>query len=113
VEWGSHTASHGFLDRVSDAEVSREIVSSKARLEALIGSTVRCLAYPNGYADARARRAAHEAGYVAALTTEGALLHPSASPVAWPRLNVGDQPAGMLRMEVTGALAALRKLRAA
>ena len=111
VEWGSHTASHGFLDRLSDEEVEREVCTSKHRLEALTGTPIRLLAYPNGYYDDRVQRAARRADYAAALTVQGACVGRSSPPFAIPRFDVGGHPSRMLALEVTGALGALRRLR--
>jgi peptidoglycan/xylan/chitin deacetylase (PgdA/CDA1 family) len=64
VEIGSHTISHPHLPRLGEAAIERELVESKAHIEAELGSC-RLLAYPYGEHDERARRAARAAGYVA------------------------------------------------
>ena len=113
VEWGSHTASHGFLDRVSDAELEREVSDSKQRLEAVTSHAVRLLAFPNGYYDGRAGAAVERAGYMGAFTVRGALIGRLAKRFEAPRFDVGGHPTQMLKLELTGVLESLRRLRAA
>ncbi len=111
VDWGSHTTSHGFLDRLSDGEIEREVTGSRSRLEALTGTAVRLLAYPNSYFNERTCRAVESAGYAAALTVGDAPLTPRSSRFAVPRFDVGGHPRRMLSLEATGVLGALRRLR--
>jgi peptidoglycan/xylan/chitin deacetylase (PgdA/CDA1 family) len=111
VEWGSHTASHGFLDRLSDAEVERELSSSKGRLETLTGAPIRFLAYPNGYYDDRVLRIAESLGYSAAFTVQGRPLAAREPRFALPRFDLGGHPTAMLGLEITGLLSSLRRLR--
>lgn len=63
-EIGSHTVSHADLSTLSDAELTAELVDSKAALEQLAaGSSVESLAYPYGTANERVADAARAAGY--------------------------------------------------
>lgn len=45
---GAHTASHCHLSQISDADISREIVSAKAQIEANIPHKVTAFSYPYG-----------------------------------------------------------------
>ena len=52
VEFGAHTRSHPILSRLPNREsIEAEVVGSKARIEAEIGTTVRHFCYPNGHAE--------------------------------------------------------------
>lgn len=74
VTLGSHTVSHPFLTRCDDAELRRELVDSRFRLEEQAGKPVDLLAYPSGDYDARVAEAAREAGYRAAFVEDSAGL---------------------------------------
>lgn len=63
VEIGSHTVSHPHLTRLEDSELTRELASSKERLEDELGRPCRFLAYPYGEHDERVRAATRAAGY--------------------------------------------------
>src|SRR5207244_1307937 len=60
---GSQTVTHGYLDKMSDGEIDRELRDSKASLESRLGHPIRYLAYPNGAFDVRCEEAAARAGY--------------------------------------------------
>ena len=70
VEIGSHTVSHPHLPQLSDADLDRELLESKAELEDELGAPCRHLAYPYGDEDDRVRRAARRAGYDAAFAVD-------------------------------------------
>lgn len=73
IEIGGHTISHPILTSVEDHVAREEIFGCKQQLEAIIGSTIRLFAYPNGKPgmdfDARHAVMAKEAGFCAAFTT--------------------------------------------
>jgi len=68
-EVGSHSLSHPFLNRLSEAEQAREIQDSKARLESLLGQEVRHFCYPYGAFNAHSVACVRAAGYYTATTT--------------------------------------------
>lgn len=80
---GSHTATHPHLVRLGDDELRNELVSSKQRIEAAVGSC-RLLAYPYGEHDRRVRDAARAAGYERAYTLRG----PAGDEFAYPRVEL-------------------------
>lgn len=86
-EIGSHTLTHPRLCDLDRASQRREIVDSKARLEDLIGTPVRSLAYPYGLYGETTLRLAEEAEYTHAVTT--AKRGGSDSPFAIPRMSLG------------------------
>lgn len=86
-EIGSHTMSHPRLSELDEAAQRRELSESKTRLEDLLGSPVRSLAYPYGLYNALTLRIAEESGYTHAVTT--ARRGGSDSPFAVSRLSLG------------------------
>jgi peptidoglycan/xylan/chitin deacetylase (PgdA/CDA1 family)/glycosyltransferase involved in cell wall biosynthesis len=69
IEFGSHTVSHRYLPEISDADLQREVVDSKRRLEDLLGIEITSFAYPYGGVDRRVRSAVISAGYRQGFTT--------------------------------------------
>jgi peptidoglycan/xylan/chitin deacetylase (PgdA/CDA1 family) len=77
---GSHTVTHPRLLRLSDAELGREFVDSRERIEDATGRPCGWLAYPYGEHDDRVRNAARRAGYERGFTLRSAGTDPYASP---------------------------------
>ena len=82
MEIGSHGMSHTPLTQLSLADLTRELVESKTRLETQLGIPVRSLAAPGGFwnravADA-VTRAGYEAAWVSTIGTNGADTNPLA-----------------------------------
>ena len=71
IEIGSHTVSHPHLPSLSDAELDRELIDSRAEIEDELALPCRYLAYPYGDEDGRVRAAARRAGYDAAFALPG------------------------------------------
>jgi peptidoglycan/xylan/chitin deacetylase (PgdA/CDA1 family) len=85
-EIGSHTATHPHLPRLSDAELERELVDSRARLEEELGRPCTLLAYPYGEHDARVHACARRAGYEAAFVLRAGAER--GNPFAVPRVDL-------------------------
>ena len=68
VEFGSHSLTHAWLPAVSDAQLRREVIDSKQRLEDILGAEIPSFAYPRGGVDRRVRSAVSNAGYKLAFT---------------------------------------------
>lgn len=69
VTIAAHSVTHPpDLRTLSDADLQREVVDAKARLEEKLGITVEYFTYPAGHYDERVAEAVAEAGYRAALT---------------------------------------------
>ncbi len=68
-EIGSHTIDHPILTSATDAELEREVVGSKAALEAWLGAAVTGFCYPNGDHDERVRGVVERAGFAWACGT--------------------------------------------
>jgi peptidoglycan/xylan/chitin deacetylase (PgdA/CDA1 family) len=88
VVFGSHTHYHAWLDRISAAEVERELGEAKARIEAETGRSCDVIAYPNGNSDGRVRAATARAGYRYALTQERGINTVSLDRLAIRRIEV-------------------------
>lgn len=81
MEVGSHTCSHPILSRLPEAEQRRELVNSKAEIEADTGAPVRAFAYPIGSRSAftvMTERLVLEAGYEVAFSYYGGVNAPFA-----------------------------------
>lgn len=65
----SHGRSHRFLEDLDPAELDRELLESKRRLENLTGQPVTALALPGGRGGERERLAASRVGYHQMLTS--------------------------------------------
>jgi peptidoglycan/xylan/chitin deacetylase (PgdA/CDA1 family) len=107
VEIGSHTMTHPHLPRLGDAELERELVSSRLELEDELGRLCRFLAYPFGDENGRVREAARRAGYEASFAL---VAHASGfSPYAIPRVDIYRKDT---RLRVALKTSPLRYLRA-
>jgi peptidoglycan/xylan/chitin deacetylase (PgdA/CDA1 family) len=73
ISFGSHTATHADLTRLSPPALERELRAPLEVLRARAITTVPMLAYPNGDYTATVAAAAQAAGYRAALTTRPGL----------------------------------------
>jgi peptidoglycan/xylan/chitin deacetylase (PgdA/CDA1 family) len=85
-EIGSHTRTHPSLTSLSDADLADELRGSKQVLEERLGRPCVSLAFPFGDTDDRVRRAAAEAGYVAAADFPPRFVR--AGPFSWPRVGI-------------------------
>jgi peptidoglycan/xylan/chitin deacetylase (PgdA/CDA1 family)/GT2 family glycosyltransferase len=90
VTFGSHSLTHPPLTALTDCDLRCEVRDSKAKLEDLLGMPVEWFGYPYGDADRRVRAAVAEAGYKAAVTTNGG-LNRWQDPLALNRLEVSDE----------------------
>jgi peptidoglycan/xylan/chitin deacetylase (PgdA/CDA1 family) len=88
VEIGSHSMSHKYLRHLSNAELLREIVESKDRLEQILGIKVRHFSCPGGRWDARVQTIAKDAGYESVATSEVGLNNASSNPYRLKRLAI-------------------------
>lgn len=88
VQVGSHTVSHVDLTRASPSELRRELVESRASLEALVGHPVVDFCYPAGRYNDAVVRAVQASGYESATTTEPGSVHGAADRFLWSRIRV-------------------------
>jgi peptidoglycan/xylan/chitin deacetylase (PgdA/CDA1 family) len=113
IEIGSHTVSHPHLPQLTDAEVRRELVDSKAEIEDELRRPCRFLAYPYGDSDGRVHAAAAKAGYAAAFALRANPWH--AEQFALPRVDIyrRDGTPRFALKAAPGGGASLAALRAA
>jgi peptidoglycan/xylan/chitin deacetylase (PgdA/CDA1 family) len=90
IHFGSHTNSHVLLTQVPLEEAREEIVSSKNKLQAILGAPVTSLCYPAGMYNAQLARVTEQAGYLAAVTDEPRLAVRRDSRWALPRVGVSS-----------------------
>lgn len=87
-EIGSHTATHADLGQVSEDDMRRELIESRARIQQEVGKPVRWLAYPFGLkVNFRAERLpiVYETGYEAVFSGYGGAVDPSQRSGVIPR----------------------------
>jgi peptidoglycan/xylan/chitin deacetylase (PgdA/CDA1 family) len=81
VVFGSHSATHPFLSRLSSPDAMRnEIYGSKSGLEAALQLPVDYFCYPYGDYDPGTVGMVKEAGYTLAVTTKRGLVHKGSDP---------------------------------
>ena len=90
VEVGAHTVTHPALSTLPAASQRDEILSSKARLEELLGRQVTSFAYPHGDLSVETAGIVREAGFARACSTRAGLVELSTDPFRLPRVQVQD-----------------------
>jgi peptidoglycan/xylan/chitin deacetylase (PgdA/CDA1 family) len=83
-EIGAHTISHPDLGQIDGAEAEREIVGSKAGLEAALGGPIVHFAYPYGRGDQlseRNRERIRAAGFHSCVSSYGGTVRPGDDPL--------------------------------
>lgn len=104
VELGSHTLTHPRLPALGDRELAHELERSREVLLSIADRPLSVLAYPYGAVSPRVKRAAREAGYVAALAVHTGPLRLGADPFEIRRVAVGNRAsAAYLRLKASGA----------
>ena len=83
VAVGSHGVTHAHLTQLTDNELQREVVDSKARVEDELGRPCPDFAYPYGEYDARVRKQVEAADTACVCTSR-----PARDMYAWPRLDL-------------------------
>ena len=88
IEIGAHSHDHSELDRLSGDKLRDELDGPKRMLEDKLGLAVPGLSYPFGLWNAKARRAAREAGYTYAYAVGNAMATSGSDAFTLPRLTV-------------------------
>lgn len=88
IEIGSHTHTHPYLSRLSDAQALEEIAGSGRAIAARLGRPVRAFCYPSGDLGAREARLVREAGYDVAVTVAPGANHGDVDPMLVHRTEV-------------------------
>lgn len=103
VDIQSHTHTHPFLTRGSDATVRFELEESRRILEAKTGKPVRFLAYPYGDYDRRIAAATREAGYDAGLTCDFGPVRRGSDPFRMKRVVIYEKTSFATFRKLLGA----------
>ena len=88
VDIGVHSATHRSLPWLTNAQLQREVVTSRRVVQRESGVTPDFFAYPYGLCDERVRAAVRAAGYRAAVTLDPGLNRAGADPWALRRINI-------------------------
>ncbi len=93
VEIGAHGHRHIALDEIPFGQAAREIDTSRARLEEIVGHPVATFAYAYGYHTGRIKRYLRTCGFESACGVKQALSYPGDDRFALARAIVGsDMP---------------------
>lgn len=84
IEIASHSKSHPFLTRLSDAAISDELHKSRQALETMFRQDIATFVYPYGDYDRRVRRLVAEAGYSVARSINPGSVNFSERPYDLP-----------------------------
>jgi peptidoglycan/xylan/chitin deacetylase (PgdA/CDA1 family) len=85
IEFGGHTATHPWLDRLSETALEQEIVQSKLALENKLGHSIRTFSYPYGRFTPAVKKIVSR-HYQGACTTRLAVAGQNDDPLALPRI---------------------------
>lgn len=85
---GSHTMTHRWLPQLSETEVGRELVDSKAKLEDIIGRPVLDFALPGGHGNRRIFEVARQSEYRSVATCKVGVFQNGSDPFHIPRLEI-------------------------
>ncbi|HYT05043.1 MAG TPA: polysaccharide deacetylase family protein [Gemmatimonadales bacterium] len=88
MDIGVHSATHRRLPRLTDAELQREVITSRQVIQRETGVAPDFFAYPYGMWDERVKAAVRAAGYRAAVTVEPGLNGTGADPWALRRVTI-------------------------
>lgn len=91
VKIESHTVTHPILTRICRTSLDHELSQSKIRLESELDRNIEHFCYPNGALDSAVQKAALDAGYKSAVTTNYGFNNNSADPFLLKR--IAAQPA--------------------
>jgi peptidoglycan/xylan/chitin deacetylase (PgdA/CDA1 family) len=90
VDIGAHTVTHPLLSVMSQDDQSTEIVDSRKKLEAILGSPMDTFSYPYGNFTPETVDIVEAAGFEGALTTDENVVEMGANLFRLGRFGVGD-----------------------
>jgi peptidoglycan/xylan/chitin deacetylase (PgdA/CDA1 family) len=90
IDIGAHAVTHPLLSLLSPEDQSAEIVSSRKKLEGILGRRVDTFSYPYGDLSAETAGIVAAAEFVTALTTDAHAVGKGANPFQLGRFGVGD-----------------------
>jgi peptidoglycan/xylan/chitin deacetylase (PgdA/CDA1 family) len=90
IAFGSHCLSHRILTGLSKDIMSAEIGESKAKIEAMLDTPVKSIAYPNGNYNDDVLEATQKRGYSLGFSTVSGHVSQTTNRYAIPRININD-----------------------
>lgn len=87
IEFGAHTITHPWLDRLAPADIEREVLASKAAIEDQLGHAVHVFAYPYGRYTPAVRAIVGRA-FSGACSTRLGLVESGSDPLALERIEM-------------------------
>jgi len=87
-EVGCHSMTHPYLSDLSDAELRREVVDAKHRIEQIVGHTIEHFSCPGGRYDSRTLEVARRAGFHTVANSEFHANSSTASPYRLGRVAI-------------------------
>jgi peptidoglycan/xylan/chitin deacetylase (PgdA/CDA1 family) len=87
LEFGAHSVTHAFLDRLAPGDLAYEVIGSKAMIEDSLGHAIELFAYPYGRFN-DAVKAVVRSTYLAACGTRLGLARPGSDPWELARVEV-------------------------
>lgn len=90
IEFGSHSASHRSLTKLTHEEIVREGACSRAALGHELGVAVKAFAYPYGATNRIVQHLIGACGYIFGLTCQAEISKLDDSLLALPRIEAGD-----------------------
>jgi peptidoglycan/xylan/chitin deacetylase (PgdA/CDA1 family) len=104
IDIGAHAVTHPLLSSLSPEDQSAEIVSSRKKLEDIIGKRVDIFSYPYGDFSTETAGIVAAAGFVSALTTDENVVGKGANPLLLGRFGVGDWDGDSFKHRLDGFL---------
>lgn len=105
ITFGSHTANHQVLSKVSEEIATKEIVKSKSDMEAILNKKVKFFAYPKGkkhHFNVVIKTFVKNAGYEAAFTTENGQINEESDLFELKRIGIRNCPLFVFKVRVSG-----------
>jgi peptidoglycan/xylan/chitin deacetylase (PgdA/CDA1 family) len=90
IEIGAHTITHPFLATLPLSAQRQEITIGKAKVEEILGHSVKSFAYPHGNFSAETKMIVQEAGFTCACSTVAKSVRKNSDRFALPRIVVED-----------------------
>jgi hypothetical protein len=90
ITFGSHCLSHRILTGLSKDKMSAEIGESKAKIEAILSTPVKSIAYPNGNYDDDVLNTTKTTGYSMGFSTVSGHVSQTTNRYALTRININD-----------------------
>ena len=115
ISFGSHSASHPILSRLSDAALKKEVETSKQAIEEKAGVPCLFFCYPNGREgdfNQKTKEALQASGYTAAFTTVEGMNDAESDVFELKRVGVYDDSVEFI-MTLSGVVTFLSRLKQA